>query len=107
MVRHLETKMRILLFPLGIVAASGVPALAQQQAEDEASVVKERRVCKIMTRVGTRLNGQRVCLTRNEWDQVSWEARRVTREVVDRATAQGGIGEAGKGVSPHGGGGPE
>ncbi|MFN3944897.1 MAG: hypothetical protein ACK4K7_08200 [Allosphingosinicella sp.] len=70
------------------LSVAAVPVFAGQgNGSEEAN---ERRICKTLVKVGTRLNGRRYCLTRNEWDQVAWEARRVTGEIVDRAMSQGG-----------------
>lgn len=79
--------MRKTAFALAAAAAVAAGPVVAHQGTDEA--VSERRICKTLTKVGTRLNGRRYCLTRNEWDQVAWEARRVTGEFVDRAIAQG------------------
>lgn len=99
--------MRKILTPVAVAAAIAVPAFAHQEGSGEARVKKERVICKSPHRVGTRLSREQTCLTRSEWDAVAMTSRRATEEFVSRTQGQSGVGEAGKGVSPHGGGSPD
>jgi hypothetical protein len=68
--------MAALLFPISSLAAS----------EQEAPAAKEKLICKEFPRIGSRLSPRRYCLTRNEWDLVAFESRRVLGEFVQRST---------------------
>lgn len=85
--------MRSFVLPAVAALLLPMPALA---ADDNSSQANERRICKIMPRIGSRLNPRRICLTRNEWDQVASESRRVLGEFVQRSTTGSLAANAGK-----------
>ena len=73
-------------FILPAMAALLLPASNLAAAEPKAPAPKEKLICKEFPRIGSRLNPRRYCLTRNEWDLVAFESRRVLGEFVHRST---------------------
>ena len=73
-------------FNLSIMAALLLPTAVLAATEPNAKAFDKKLICKEFPRIGSRLNPRRYCLTRNEWDLVAFESRRVLGEFVHRST---------------------
>lgn len=82
--------MRHFPLSLAIVFATAVPALAQPPANQHVTVEGQRSlgagnpnqvVCRMQRETGSRLNRQRVCVTRQQWI----EQRRADRQLIEKA----------------------
>jgi hypothetical protein len=68
---------------------ASAPALAlTQRADQPTSADKkkdpDRRICKTIQKTGTRLGGERICMTAREWE----EQRRGSRKVAEEGQAK-------------------
>lgn len=73
MKRHLLTGMLLLAF--------AVPALADEPSKDDPSA-KEKKICRTEPITGSRTRVNRICMTREQWDEV---AKRTT-DAIDSFT---------------------
>jgi hypothetical protein len=69
----------------GALFAAQAPATAS--AAPAAASTDNRRVCRVISQVGSRLGSRRVCGTQAEWDDVDSEARRTMAEGRQRMLA--------------------
>jgi hypothetical protein len=75
---------------LGAVAVMSLPALATAQvrsignshvtpiANTVLSNSDDGKICKLVLRTGSRLGEQKICKSREEWDQITDDARKAT-----------------------------
>ncbi len=61
---------------LAVVAAVSMiaPAVAAEKVDDKKD--PNKRICKMEKTTGTRVSGQRICMTRGEWQMLSEESKR-------------------------------
>lgn len=74
--------MRLLPALLSASVLFAVPALAQDTKP--AKPAKEKKICQIETRTGSRLDRGRVCRTAAEWDAIRRDTADKAREMQDR-----------------------
>jgi hypothetical protein len=67
---------------VGTLFLSG--AEPQANAADAAEKKANRLICRTVGTTGSRLGGQRVCMTAAQWE----ERKRATRATIDRAQTQ-------------------
>jgi hypothetical protein len=75
---------------IAAVAAMSLPALATAQvrsignthvtpiANTVMSTSDDGKICKLILRTGSRLGEQRICKSKEEWDQITQDARKAT-----------------------------
>ena len=73
---------KALVFVTTLVAGAAVAAAAEPQpaAPQEEPAAKERRICRNVGEVGSRLSRRRICATKAEWEAVDLQ----NRQAVDR-----------------------
>jgi hypothetical protein len=64
---------------------SSAPALAATQKPDQPTSADKKRnpdrpICKTIQKTGTRLGGERICMTAREWEEQRRSSRKVTEE---------------------------
>lgn len=67
-------------------AASSFPVQAQVQQQTSPTTQNERRICRTINRVGSRLARTVTCKTQTEWDEIAAESRR-TADRIQRVTS--------------------
>ena len=45
-----------------------------------AAPVADQKICHRITYLGSRLNSQKICKTKREWDQIQWEHDKEVRD---------------------------
>ena len=65
-----------------LAASASIPAQAQR-ASSKGSDYKDKKICKVEGRAGSRLGGVRTCKSQAEWDQLARESR-LTAENIQR-----------------------
>jgi hypothetical protein len=45
-----------------------------------AAPVADQKICHRITYLGSRLNSQKICKTKREWDQIQWEHDHAVRD---------------------------
>lgn len=74
------------LFAAVLAIAVTAPAAASDE-KDKETPDSERVVCKTQRSTGSRLQGERVCKTKAQWDQEKAEARqRMDEAIEDRSS---------------------
>lgn len=73
------------------MAAIALAALAAPAAAQQAAPEKEKKVCKSVREIGSRIASERVCRTRAEWDQIARETRKELQD-YGRTASQGSQG---------------
>lgn len=66
-----------------LLATTPALALAQQPDRPPTADTKKdpgRKICKTIQKTGSRLGGQRICMTAQEWEEQRRVAREITRE---------------------------
>ena len=75
---------------MAAVAVTSLPAFASAQvrsignthvtpiANTIMSTTDDGKICKLILRTGSRLGEQRICKSKEEWDQVTQDARKAT-----------------------------
>ena len=72
-----------------LAAALVVTCIAPAQAQERSSRRddhRDKKICKVEARKGSRLGGQRSCKTQAEWDAIAREAR-LTAERIQSSTS--------------------
>lgn len=65
-------------------------ALTAQQADPTPPPAKEKKVCRIEEKTGSRLGARRICRTQAEWDAIAADARKDMDDATTRMnTARG------------------
>jgi hypothetical protein len=65
---------------------------AAPQAQQSAALPNDQKVvCKMLVGTGSRLNGQRVCMTKLEWRRLNQGGEEVTREMQDQSSRRGPV----------------
>lgn len=70
------------LLALAALAISSTPAMANTTREKDKPA-SERVVCKTQRAAGSRLQGERVCKTKQEWDREKAESKRRMGELIE------------------------
>ncbi|WP_343528687.1 hypothetical protein [Sphingomonas sp.] len=65
-------------------------ALIGQQAEPAAPPVKEKKICRVEEKTGSRLGAKRICRTQAEWDAIAADARKDTDDASARLRSVNG-----------------
>ena len=71
----------VALVSVSILAPANSPALAQATT---AGPDPNQKICQVITPVGSRLGGKKICATRAEWE----ERKRADREATEKAQTQ-------------------
>ncbi|MFL6856843.1 MAG: hypothetical protein ACJ8DZ_02170 [Allosphingosinicella sp.] len=74
-------------FCLAALAAGSASALPHKTQKDESYYTKQ--VCRSMQEIGSRLQGERKCMTQSEWDQLRMEQRRVVDHIQTNKASNG------------------
>ena len=67
-------------------AASSIPVQAQMQQPPLPTTQNDRRICRPISRIGSRLARTVTCHTQIEWDEIAAESRRTT-DRIQRVTS--------------------
>lgn len=67
-------------------AATSIPVVAQMQQPPRPSTQNDRRICRPISRIGSRLARTMTCHTQIEWDEIAAESRR-TADRIQRVTS--------------------
>lgn len=68
----------------GLAAALATASIAPAAvAAQDAPDAKDKMICKSVKATGSRLNRERVCMTKAQWDKHFDEGRKATGEVVN------------------------
>jgi hypothetical protein len=70
------------LFAVALAFAITAPAAASEEKGKETPD-SERVVCKTIRTTGSRLQGERVCKTKSQWDEEKAQARQKMDEVIE------------------------
>ena len=68
-----------------LVLSSLAPAYAQERSSRRDDY-RDKKICKVEARKGSRLGGQRSCKSQAEWDAIAREAR-LTAERIQSSTS--------------------
>lgn len=66
------------------------PAFAQNTTSADAAIAADKKICKTTNVTGSRLNKQKICKTRQEWDQFERDNQDVGRSMTDMKGATNG-----------------
>jgi hypothetical protein len=68
-------------------AASSIPVQAQLQQPPIPTTQNDRRICRPVSRIGSRLARTVTCHTQTEWDEIAAESRRTADRIQRVASA--------------------
>jgi len=78
----------------GAAADPAQPGQGQEATGQTAAPQKpdpDERICKTTNKTGSRVNKEKICMTRAEWDRVSQESNRAISEQQARSKPPGSL----------------
>ncbi len=64
-------------------------ASAKHEDKQDSKTDQQQKICRRQQEIGSRLNFHRVCLTKEQWEQVDAQAKQEAQDAQQRAMQQG------------------